>query len=388
MRRTATGQRPQLNQAHSSGWRWPRLLPIQEQHARASQDSQSPPRTSGTQSLHGEGEQVSSPTEQGKIPATSNIQPEAEVGKTALAPTSEGHSSETDNSMPSTSMGKNHPTSPTIAQGPMSGPIGNPSYASGSSVKSPERKYSDAMRGDMSPKDEPAVASSEDRHTNNDPNDSSASGGPDVGSTARRPTQRANDDISQNAESSAPRDPDVGSKDRKPSHQANDDVSSKEDSSATGSPDVGSTDRRPTHQANDDIFQKAESSASRDPDVGGTDRSPSHQAIDDVSKTEDSAAGSEGRMYSSGAKGSASTVSGLNKQPSANGEEPDRSDALTDESLSGVSNETDQGPGPRREIASSKKEAKVGSPMEDEEPKAMDRSSQSSPQGLHSCTTC
>ena len=41
MRRTPTGQRPQISTRDSTGWSWPRLRPIHEQQARASHECQS-----------------------------------------------------------------------------------------------------------------------------------------------------------------------------------------------------------------------------------------------------------------------------------------------------------------------------------------------------------
>lgn len=322
MRRTPTGQRPQLNQAHSSGWRWPRLVPIQEQQARASQDSQSPPRTSGAQSLHGEGEQTSSTIDQGKTPAINNLHKEADVGETAPAPTSEGHSSEADKSMPSTGTGEDRPTNSV----PMSGSVGNPSYARGSSVKSPERKHSDTMQDDTFPVEERATASLEYKHSEKRRMDSSASEDLDIGSTDRMPAS-------------------LEHKHSEKRHR---------DSSVSGDPDIGSADGRPSHQ----------------PD-------------DDDSQIEGSAANSEGRAYPSGAKASLSTVSSLNEQSSANGKELDTSDIRIDRSLGDLPNEAEQEPDLRRKTASNQEGTGVQSTSEDEVPKAADNSGQSSLQGLH-----
>ena len=73
MRRTPTGQRPQLNQKTSAGWSWPRLLPIHEQQARASLVNHSPTQSSKAHSVRKEKKRSNSATDmEEKNPAEGN----------------------------------------------------------------------------------------------------------------------------------------------------------------------------------------------------------------------------------------------------------------------------------------------------------------------------
>ncbi len=302
MRRTTTGQRPQLNQAHSSVWRWPRLVPIQEQHARASQENRPSARSSRAQSVHNEGEQAPSPTELAETSPTGNLS-----------------------------------TKDAATQSPVLGAAGS-----------------------ASPVKEPCDGPTEVRNMSEAENTASPTNMKQISPTDHALPESPVSSVASCT--SLVRDSDTGSTERRDSGEA------RGSSSAVGGSGTFPTEYRHSSQA------EASSASVEHSFTGSTERRHSNEAeVTDV-QVEDSGTEPAGRRYSSEIRGSVSTVSGLDIQPSAI-EDDHMPNKENNKSIDDALNEAEQGTNTRRETTSSRKNAEVQSISDDEAPDAAEGAS-------------
>ncbi len=356
MRRTPTGQRPQLNQAHSSSWRWPRLVPIQEQHARASQESRLSARSSRAHSVHGKGEQTPSPTELAEssttetppikdaLPQVSDLGAAgsaSSVGESGTGPTQKGDPNEADDSVSRIDMDEIHPSDYTLPQSPV------PSVAGHAfPVADPTNEPTEGMRSTEPRGDSSAVGGSIAGPADHGHSTQSEAGSSAVGDATEGPTE---DRHSSEAEGDSP---------------------------TVGGSNTGSMIDRQSNQS------EAGSTVVGGSGTGPRDRRHSHEAEESANKVEDSGTEPVGRRHSSEAKGSISTISGSDIQPSPvqDGHMPN---SVAEKSIDDTPDKADQGYSARPESISNWKKAEVQSISEDETPDAAAGAGQSS---LQYCT--
>lgn len=211
MRKTPAGQRPQLNQAQSSSWGWPRLVPIQEPHGRASQRSRISTRTSRAQSVHDKSEQTPSPSEltetsttqepliKDAVPQASDLSAAGSadtVEESGTGPTEERNPKEADDRVSPLDMGEPPPSDYALPQSPVLSVATHTSPVRDSANEPEESRHSTETAGDEAAGKSPVVGRSstgpvDRRHSNQSEVGTSTVGNAGTGPTEGRHSEKA-----------------------------------------------------------------------------------------------------------------------------------------------------------------------------------------------------